>query len=66
VVGPDLRLRDNLIQLACVIVGSGAGVGFAIGKASGLALGLFGGLLIALIFSGAVIGTVRFMTAGKR
>ena len=61
VVGPNVRLKDNLIQLACVVVGGGAGalIGNHYWAQTGLALGAIFGLIGALIVSGAVIGVIR-------
>jgi hypothetical protein len=72
--GPNLRLRDNLIQLAAIVVGTGigAGAGAIIAKTSGnelpvgLILGGFAGLLLSLFLSGFVIGLVRAVLAMKR
>jgi hypothetical protein len=68
VIGPNVRLKDNLIQLACVIVGAGAGaaIGYALGGQPGLLFGILGGLIGSLILSGAVIGIIRLMTARRR
>jgi hypothetical protein len=67
VAGPNLRVRDNLIQLACVIVGSAAGaiVGRAFWPQMGLAVGLLIGLVASLILSGGVIGLIRFLGARR-
>ena len=69
VTGPNLRLRDNLIQLACVAGGAvlGAGVGWLLGPNPNDQIlyalgGALGGLVLALVVSGVVIGIVR----GKR
>jgi hypothetical protein len=68
VAGPNLRLKDNLIQLACVVVGGAAGavVGYIMGEATGLAIGLLIGLFGSLVLSGIVIGILRFVGATKR
>ncbi|HSZ54123.1 MAG TPA: hypothetical protein VK797_00565 [Tepidisphaeraceae bacterium] len=68
VVGPNLRLKDNLIQLACVIAGGGTGaiVGKLIGGSAGALIGAVAGAFAALLLSGVVIGILRFMGAIKR
>ena len=68
VAGPNLRLKDNLIQFACVIVGSAAGAYFGsrLPVANGLAFGLIGGLLLSVLVSGLVIGLIRFFGARHR
>lgn len=68
VIGPNVRLKDNLIQLACVIAGGGAGalIGDAMGGQTGMVLGIVAGLIGALILSGAIIGIVRLMKARSR
>jgi hypothetical protein len=68
VIGPNVRLKDNLIQLACVIVGgaAGAGVGYYLGGPAGIAIGIIAGLVLALLLSGAVIGIVRLVTGARR
>ena len=68
VVGPNVRLKDNLIQLACVI--AGGAIGWAVW--SFFPLGgptLFGaviGAVGALVLSGIVIGIVRGVQAARR
>jgi hypothetical protein len=68
VTGPNLRLKDNLIQLACVIVGGGAGaiIGGVVGGSGPAIIGGIVGLFAALLLSGVVIGTLRFAGAIKR
>lgn len=72
VAGPNVRLKDNLIQLACVIVGggAGAGIGAAIAEPEDrqiyMTLGAVGGLIVALLVSGLVIGIVRGVGAMRR
>ena len=72
VAGPNLRLRDNLIQLACVVIGTVAGalIGRALQDPDGhLPLGLIGalaGLVVSVLISGLVIGVVRFVSAGRQ
>lgn len=69
VAGPNLRLRDNLIQLGCVAVGTvlGAcgGLLFARGSSEYTGMLLIGaviGMAASLAISGLVIGVIR----GKR
>lgn len=66
VTGPNLRLRDNLIQLACVAIGTaaGAGIGMTFTKAGDPAaplmmVGALVGMVASLLLSGLVIGIVR-------
>jgi len=74
VMGPNLRLRDNLIQLAVIVAGTaiGAGVGAGYARASGndpiagVVLGAFAGLLLSLFLSGFVIGVVRAILAVRK
>lgn len=72
VVGPNVRLIDNLVQLACVVIGGavGAGVGWMIADPSdGSAYPLIGGVLGViggLVLSGAVIGIIRGRNALRR
>jgi hypothetical protein len=70
VTGPNLRLKDNLIQLACVAVGAilGALVGRALmsDPRGGLLIGGIVGVFGALLLSGVVIGVVRFITTVRR
>ena len=73
VAGPNLRLRDNLIQLACVVVGTaaGAGIGMMLTEAGESAtpfimIGALGGMVASLLLSGLVIGIVRLVTGTKR
>ena len=74
VVGPNLRLRDNLIQLAAIVAGSalGSGAGAVYARISGndlgagVVLGGVAGLLLSLFLSGLVIGLVRAILALKR
>jgi hypothetical protein len=74
VTGPNLRLNDNLIQLAAIMGGMSLGAligaiwaytqgGWAVG---GALLGGFAGVVVSLFLSGAVLGLVRFITAVKR
>jgi hypothetical protein len=70
VTGPNLRLKDNLIQLACVIVG--AAVGILIGRGlmsdprAGSLIGAVAGVFGSLLLSGVVIGVIRFITTLRR
>lgn len=72
VAGPNIRLRDNLIQLACVIVGTalGALIGRALqGSSSDLPMtliGALGGLVVSVLISGLVIGIVRTVGASRK
>jgi hypothetical protein len=74
VAGPNLRVRDNLIQLA-VICGGGI-LGAIIGAVwasmtqnppiAGILLGGFAGVVVSLLLSGAIIGLVRLILAMKQ
>ena len=70
VVGPNIRLMDNLVQLACAV--AGAALGAAIGRWYGggatppLALGAIGGAIAGVFLSGAAIGVVRFVKAVRK
>jgi hypothetical protein len=72
VAGPNIRLRDNLIQLACVVVGTalGALIGRALqGPSSDAPMMLVGalvGLIGSLLISGLVIGIVRMAGASRK
>jgi hypothetical protein len=68
VIGPNVRLKDNLIQLACVIAGGGLGavIGDAMGGRTGMVLGIVAGLIGSLILSGAIIGIIRLVMARRR
>jgi hypothetical protein len=74
IVGPNLRLRDNLIQLAAIVAGTilGAIFGAVIAKVNdgqvpvGLILGGLAGMVISLFLSGFIIGAVRFVLAMKK
>ena len=72
VAGPNLRLADNLIQLACVVVGAaiGGGAGWLLAppdRRQGIAVaGATGGALVALLLSGLVIGIVRWVGAARQ
>jgi hypothetical protein len=69
VTGPNVRLKDNLIQFACVVVGAVAGalLGGKYGPAGGgVVIGIVLGLFVSLVLSGVVIGIVRFFTAVRR
>jgi len=67
VAGPNVRIKDNLIQLACVIVGStvGGAIGSFIGGKGAMVIGIAAGLVGSLIISGAIIGVLRFRGARK-
>lgn len=69
VAGPNVRLVDNLVQLACVVIGGIAG--YVIGTIRsddpstafiGAAIGVIGSLAL----SGLVIGIVRGLGARRR
>ncbi|HWE94178.1 MAG TPA: hypothetical protein VG269_09460 [Tepidisphaeraceae bacterium] len=68
VAGPNLRVKDNLVQLACVIVGGGAGavIGSIMGGSVGAVVGGVIGLFAALLLSGVVIGILRFVGATRK
>jgi len=69
VAGPNVRVKDNLIQLACVVFGAGAGavVGWTYGPPGvGVLIGVTVGLFVSLVLSGVVIGIVRFFTAVRK
>jgi hypothetical protein len=71
VAGPNLRLRDNLVQLLCVIVGTVAGaiIGWALETPSApfpmMLLGALGGLIASALLSGLIIGIVRMRRPSK-
>lgn len=74
VVGPNMRLRDNLIQLAAIIAGSALGAwaggiyarSVASDASVGMLLGGFAGLVLSLLLSGMIIGLVRAILAARR
>ncbi|MFO0951985.1 MAG: hypothetical protein U0835_12695 [Isosphaeraceae bacterium] len=74
VVGPNLRLRDNLIQLVVIVLGTacGAGAGALYARSTGAdpafgaVAGGFAGVVASLLLSGAVIGLVRTILALRR
>jgi len=61
--GPNVRWKDNLIQLACIVVATFLGVAvgplFAPNVPVGLIVGGFVGLVVGLVGSGAAIGIYR-------
>jgi hypothetical protein len=74
VTGPNLRVSDNLIQLAAIC---GGGILCAIIGAvwarmtqnpplAGVLLGGLAGIVISLFLSGAILGLVRFVKAVNR
>ena len=74
VVGPNLRMSDNMIQLA-VITGGGLLCALIGGVWAwrtdnpplvGVLLGGFAGVVLSLFLSGAVLGIIRFRAAVKR
>jgi hypothetical protein len=72
--GPNLRLKDNLIQLGIVVVGALSGVGIGAGLAwrgggdvrGGIFIGLLAGAFVSLVLSGVVLGLLRFIGAFSR
>jgi hypothetical protein len=73
VAGPNVRLKDNLLQLVAVIVGAAAGIG--IGRAmapteedQGLYMmaGAAMGLVVSVVVSGVVIGIIRGRRTPRR
>lgn len=70
VIGPNLRLRDNLIQLVACVAGTflGAIIGGIITRFDmmGLIIGGFCGLVGGLLISGAVLGVYRFIMGVQR
>src|SRR5258708_926884 len=60
VAGPNVRLKDNLIQLICVIVGAaiGAAVGYQFGGSGPMVIGIVCGMVGALVLSGVGIGVL--------
>src|SRR5438046_2005013 len=69
VAGPNLRLRDNLIQLGCVVVGGVLGVvGAMMVERTVIALVIGGliGFVAGGIFSGAVLGIYRGVLGVRR
>jgi len=69
VAGPNLRLRDNLIQLGCVLAGGAMGVVGAMlveRTAISLVIGGLIGFVAGGIISGAVLGIYRGVMGVKR
>jgi hypothetical protein len=74
VAGPNLRIVDNLLQLACAVLGGvvGGPIGWIIGRKDVqgrqiyLLGGMVGGLLLAVALSGIAIGIIRGRNALKR
>jgi hypothetical protein len=73
VTGPNLRVSDNLIQLAaicgggtlCAIIGTIWAMMTKNPPVVGILLGGFAGVVLSLFLSGAIIGLVRFISALK-
>lgn len=71
VTGPNVRVSDNLIQLAAVVVGVVLGA-VAVrwfvpqGGPQFMVLGAIGGAVAGVFVSGAVIGVVRFVKAVRK
>jgi hypothetical protein len=74
VTGPNLRARDNLIQLAvisvggalCALIGALWAWQTSNPPLAGILVGGFAGVVISLFLSGAIIGIVRLRSATKR
>ena len=69
VAGPNVRLKDNLLQLAAVIAGTAIGV--AVGRVMAptendhglyMMIGALIGLIVSVVVSGLVIGIIRGRT----
>lgn len=74
ITGPNLRWKDNLIQLSVIVVGTVlcAAGGFAYAQVQGFSdrafpavAGGFAGLLVSLFLSGTILGLVRGYRAMK-
>jgi hypothetical protein len=73
-LGPNLRLKDNLIQLATIIFGTLLGMGIGAGQAwhgggdvkGGLIIGALAGVIVSLVLSGMFLGLLRFVGAFKQ
>ncbi len=74
VTGPNLRVSDNLIQLAaicggailCAIIGAVWAWMTQNHPMVGVLVGGFAGVVLSLFLSGAILGLVRFFSAVKR
>ena len=70
VTGPNLRLKDNLFQLACLAVSVPLGIGIAYflmrDLTMALLIGMLGGLIGGILISGAILGIYRGTQAAKR
>jgi len=70
VAGPNLRLRDNLIQLVCVIVAimltSVIMLIITREPAMSIGVGVVGGALGGVLISGAALGIYRFVKGVSR
>jgi hypothetical protein len=72
--GPNLRLKDNLIQLAIIVAGTLLGAGIGAGLAwrgggdvmGGVIIGSMAGVIVSLVLSGVFLGLLRFIGAFKR
>jgi hypothetical protein len=70
VTGPNLRLKDNLFQLACLAVAVPVGIGIAYffirDLTMALLIGILGGLIGGILVSGAILGIYRGAKAVKK
>jgi hypothetical protein len=72
--GPNLRVKDNLIQLAIIVVGTllGMGIGAALAwrgggdVIGGVIIGALAGVIVSLVLSGLALGLLRFLGAFKQ
>ena len=64
VAGPNLRMRDNVVQGIAVVVGliAGAGIGYLVAwHAAGAVVGGFAGVVAGLLLSGIGLMIYRFV-----